>query len=100
MDKPKKEIKQPDFCVIEVSHRCMFQCKMCKYWKTKQDPNEVNLQELCRFVSSLKRFVNTRFEMNISGGEPLLKEGIFDLIEFIANQEFRLSMVTKAYLIT
>lgn len=99
MDKPKRETKRPDFCVIEVSHRCMFQCKMCNYWKTKQDPNEVNLQELYKFVSTLKKFVNTPFEMNISGGEPLLKEGIFELIEFIANQGFRLSMVTNAYLI-
>jgi MoaA/NifB/PqqE/SkfB family radical SAM enzyme len=37
--------------------------------------------------------------MNISGGETLMKKGILDLIEFIANQGFRFSMVTNGYLI-
>lgn len=91
--------KRPDFCVIEVSHRCMFGCKMCNYWKTENSPDEVSVNDLRIFISSLKSFVGMPFEMNISGGEPLLKKGMLDLVEFIAMQGFRFSLVTNAYLI-
>lgn len=99
MDNQEEITKKPDFCVIEVSHKCIFQCKMCNYWRTQDDPGELAIADLYKFVSSLKNFVNTPFEMNISGGEPLLKEGVLDLIEFIAAQKFRFSLVTNAYLI-
>lgn len=99
MDTQKIDMKRPDFCVVEVSHRCMFKCKMCNYWMSKEDPDELELCHLYKFVSSLKEFVGMPFEMNISGGETLMKEGILDLVEFIANQGFRFSMVTNGYLI-
>lgn len=93
------ETESPDFCVIEVSHRCMFNCKMCNYGKSALDPEEIGLADLSKFISSLKKFVNGNFEMNISGGEPLLKDGILDLIEFIAAEGIRFSLVTNGYLI-
>jgi len=92
-------MKLPDFCVIEVSHRCMFKCKMCNYWMSKEEPDELEIQHLYKFISSLKEFVGMPFEMNISGGETLMKKGILDLVEFIANQGFRFSMVTNGYLL-
>jgi MoaA/NifB/PqqE/SkfB family radical SAM enzyme len=93
------KIAKPKFCVIEVSHRCMMRCKMCHYWETKNNRHETSIKELCHFVSSLKNFVDVPFEMNISGGEPFLKKGILDFIEFIARQGFRFSTVSNAYLI-
>ncbi len=92
-------IERPNFCVIEVSHKCMFRCRMCNYWQAKPDSNEVNIEELSKFISSLKKFINTPFEMNISGGETLLKEGIINLVDFIAQQGIRFSLVTNGYLI-
>ncbi len=95
----KDNIKKPSFCVIEVSHKCMFRCKMCNYWKTDSDPEEIKIEELFRFIASLRDFVDTPFEMNISGGEPLLKEGMLDLVEFIAKKGFKFSLVTNGYLL-
>ncbi len=94
-----RDIKRPKFCVIEVSHRCMFKCRMCNYWMSKKDPDELELRHLYKFVSSLKEFAGIPFEMNISGGETLMKEGMLDLVEFIAAQGFRFSMVSNGYLI-
>lgn len=99
VDTQKKQLKLPDFCVLEVSHRCMFKCKMCNYWMSPHDPEELTLQQLYKFISALKEFTGTPFEMNISGGETLAKEGILDLVEFIASQGFRFSLVTNGYLI-
>ena len=95
----EKDMKRPDFCVIEVSHRCMFRCKMCNYWKTAEDPDEISIPQLSRFISSLKSFTVKPFEMNISGGEPLLKKVMLDFIRLIAEQGFRFSLVTNGFLI-
>ncbi len=94
-----EEIEKPDFCVIEVSHRCMFRCKMCNYWQTSNSQVEVDIPTFCRFVDALTNFVHTPFEMNISGGEPLLKEGVLDLVECIAARGFRFSLVTNGFMI-
>jgi len=99
MDAQKGQLKPPDFCVLEVSHRCMFKCKMCNYWMSSEDPDELTSQQLCKFISVLKEFVGVPFEMNISGGETLAKEGILDLVEIIASQGFRFSLVTNGYLL-
>ncbi len=72
---------------------------MCHYWMSKEDPDETNLRHLYKFVSSLKEFVTEPFEMNLSGGETLMKEGVLDLVEFIAGQGFRFSMVSNGFLI-
>ncbi|MBU0503688.1 MAG: radical SAM protein [Candidatus Omnitrophica bacterium] len=77
----------------------MFRCKMCNYWKSEEEPDELEAPHLYKFISSLKEFVGMPFEMNISGGETLMKEGMLDLVEFIADQGFRFSMVTNGYLI-
>lgn len=77
----------------------MFRCKMCNYWMSKEDPDELKPRHLYQFVSSLKEFAGMPFEMNISGGETLMKKGMLDLIEFIAAQGFRFSMVSNGYLI-
>jgi MoaA/NifB/PqqE/SkfB family radical SAM enzyme len=90
---------KPDFCVIEVTHRCMFACQMCNYWQTGVDPEEVTIPQLRNFISSLTDFISSPLEMNISGGEPLLKEGIMDLVEFMGKKGIRFSMVTNGYLI-
>jgi Fe-coproporphyrin III synthase len=99
VDTQATNMKRPDFCVVEVSHRCMFKCKMCNYWMSKTDIEELELRHLYKFISSLKDFVGMPFEMNISGGETLMKRGILDLVEFIAAQGFRFSMVTNGFLI-
>lgn len=97
----RAEIKmdRPDFCVIEVNHRCMLACQMCNYWQSGFDAEEVNVRQLRDFVSSLKDFIPLPFEMNISGGEPLLKEGIMDFVEFVGSEKIRFSMVTNGYLV-
>jgi MoaA/NifB/PqqE/SkfB family radical SAM enzyme len=77
----------------------MFKCKMCNYWKTKEGSEEISTQQLFRFISSLRSFILTPFEMNISGGEPLLKKGMLDFVRFIAEQDFRFSLVTNGFLI-
>ncbi len=96
----KREMKKLNFCVIEVTQRCMFRCKMCHTWKSSCHGNEMSNEELSRFIMELKGLASDSFGINIAGGEPLMRQGIFELIEFIGRQDFPFSsMVTNGFLL-
>ena len=95
-----KLVRKPRFCCWVVNYRCMFRCKMCYIWKMKDDYNaETTMQQKKDFVRSLRGFVNTDFEFHLSGGEPLMSEGILDLVNFISEEGYRSNLVTNGFLI-
>ncbi|MBU1863698.1 MAG: radical SAM protein [Candidatus Omnitrophica bacterium] len=90
---------KPRYCCWVLNYRCMFQCRMCYIWKTAQDKCETTLEEKKRFVDSLVGFVNTDFEFHLSGGEPLVTEGIYDIIRHIYQYGFKINLVTNGWLV-
>ncbi len=92
-------IGDPRFCDIVVSTRCVLQCKMCKAWQCGQDPASLTFENAKKFVRSLSEFVSYPLEINVMGGEPLLKEWCLDLCSFIHEQGFKSIISTNAYLI-
>lgn len=59
---------RPTHAIVAVTYRCNARCVMCDIWKKKGGP-EMAPQDYLRLPSSLK-------EINVSGGEPLLREDI------------------------
>jgi len=57
------------------------------------------MQQKKDFVRSLRGFVDKDFEFHLSGGEPLMSEGILDLVKFISKEGYRTNMVTNGFLI-
>ncbi len=94
-----KDLLNPQVCVLEVLEKCMLRCKMCGNWKCKGTPDELSIDEWKNFIVRLREQLGTQIEINITGGEPLLKEGVLDLIRFTARQGFKVIMVSNAYLI-
>jgi len=93
-------IRKPSFCSMEVVYSCLLKCKMCHMWKNPRPPNELSIQAWKQFITSLKKFAGVDISINITGGEPLLKGNIIDLIQFIAKQGFNdVSMSTNGFLI-
>jgi len=72
---------------------------MCYIWNIHEDRIETTLDEKKRFVSDLEGFVEPDFEFHLSGGEPLLTEGIFDLISHIRQYGYRTNLVTNGWLV-
>lgn len=73
---------------------------MCHIWNTDYDPaQETTMEQKKRLVSSLKGVVEPGFEFHLSGGEPLISEGILELVDFIADQGYKTNLVTNAFLI-
>ncbi len=94
-----KTIRKPNHCSITVLKNCMLKCMMCRNWKHTSNPNETTAAELKRFIDQLRDMSSETMEINFTGGEPLLKEGIIDLIEHCAKAGFKTQLVTSAYLI-
>ncbi|MBN1553286.1 MAG: radical SAM protein [Phycisphaerae bacterium] len=62
----------PTDAVIAVTHRCNARCVMCNVWK-REEPDRLAPEHMRRLPVSLKT-------VNLSGGEPFLRE---DLPEFV-----------------
>jgi MoaA/NifB/PqqE/SkfB family radical SAM enzyme len=69
-------------------------------WKAPRSTNEITIEEWKKFIISLKGLLVDQKELIFSGGEPLLKEGIFDLIRFGTHEGFRTLMPTNGWLVT
>jgi MoaA/NifB/PqqE/SkfB family radical SAM enzyme len=73
---------------------------MCYIWNTNDDKaRESTMEQKKQFVKSLRGLVDPGFEFHLSGGEPLMTEGILDLVNFIANEGYKTNLVTNGFLI-
>lgn len=71
------------FPVIWITNKCNLRCKMCDQWKTDETmlSQELTAQEWYSFIDSVSRMY--AIVITITGGEPLLREDIFDIIKYI-----------------
>lgn len=93
------EIKSPIFCDIAITENCIFKCKICRLWQTVKNPNELSIDEWKNFITSLEQFGSSNIRLHLAGGEPLIKEGILDLIGFANKKGLITVMVTNGFLI-
>jgi AdoMet-dependent heme synthase len=90
----------PSFCDFLITERCNLRCKKCRFWKNGYGlAEEITFEESRDFIISLKDWVKPAFEINLGGGETLLKTSTLDLIRLCAEQGFRTAISTNATLI-
>ena len=93
------KLNSPIFCDINITENCMFKCKMCRLWQTPKNPHELSIEDWKAFIVSLEEFGSSHIRLHFAGGEPLVKDGILDLIAFANNKGFPTVMVTNGFLI-
>ncbi len=98
-EEEKQVIRKPKFGVIEVIRSCPMRCKMCNNWKADPVQGLITADEIKTYISRLADFVNKPFEINLAGGEPLLRKDIFDIIQHIVSYNFTVSLTTCGYLL-
>lgn len=94
----KLNINGPLFCDILISERCNLRCRKCYFWKYGIN-NELEFDEYKKFIISLAGLVKIPFEINLGGGEPLLNNGILELIRLCSDQGLQPAISTNATLI-
>jgi len=99
---PGKDTK-PNFCCFGITDDCILKCQMCYKWKedilVKSDNGMPSVAQWKDAIASLRRITDKGFLINFGGGEPLLMEGLLELVRFAADIGFRTNIATNAYLI-
>ncbi len=75
---------------IIVTYRCPMRCQMCHIWQNPSDPDkEFTARDLEKMPE-----VNLT---NITGGEPLVREDLDEIIEVVARRSKRICISTSGY---
>lgn len=84
----------PPICVqLQVSTRCSTNCVMCHHWTPHGQPVEMGLGNWKKIFTDLSRFgVKTAI---FSGGEPLMREELPELLRSAQSAGLRLGMLTN-----
>lgn len=90
--------KGPIFCDIGITENCLFRCKMCHAWQSPKNDQELSIGEWKDFICALGEFERAP-RLHIAGGEPLLKDGIIDLLGFAHARGVTTVMVSNGFLI-
>jgi len=86
---------KPSGVVINVSDYCPSRCRFCYIWKRQQNPEELKIEDWKRFIWLIREWVERPFKISFTGGEPLLREGIVDLISFAHENDFKTYVTTS-----
>jgi len=66
-------------CNLQVTYRCNFKCRICDFWKVEHLPaDELSLDDVRLIGATLNRLGT--LIISLAGGEPLIREDIFDII--------------------
>ena len=68
---------RPQALSLEVTHDCVARCVMCNIWKIPRDVPNLSVPQWIELLSS-ELFADIR-ELDITGGEPFLRDDLFDL---------------------
>ncbi len=81
----------------EVINTCNARCQTCKDWQSKPDSTILSHSESIELVRQLAKagLVNLTF----TGGEPLLRKDLFEIISFAKSQGLTTELVTNGLLI-
>ncbi len=90
----------PKNIVTELTYNCNHRCLFC-YCPWENDSGykqqELNTQQWLRCFEVLK--ANGAQQITLSGGEPLLREDLFELITYLKKLQFRLAIISNGLLI-
>ena len=95
----KADGRQPPIIVWNCTRKCNLHCVHCYSSAGEQDPDEVLTTEQAKFfISDLADFGVP--VILFSGGEPLLRDDIFELAQFAKEQGLRTALSTNGTLIS
>ena len=82
-----------------VNERCNYRCRYCEYWRLENYKDEMSIEEWHKALLSIKEFVGS-FHIEFSGGEPFIKKGFVDLIEFCHQNNIQWGVTTNGSCLT
>ncbi len=92
----RADFDQAPFTIAwEVTRACAFSCKHCRAdAQHRPDPRELTTEESFRLIDRLAAFGSPI--LIFTGGDPMMRRDLFDLIKYAANKGLRCSLTPTA----
>ncbi|MBU1201535.1 MAG: radical SAM protein [Nanoarchaeota archaeon] len=92
-----KPLAKPHWIYISLLHKCNLKCSMCGVSKILTQ-HQLSLEEVKRIIDEISSW---KFDSRIqlTGGEPLLRKDIFQIIDYSTNAGLTTELVTNGMLI-
>jgi MoaA/NifB/PqqE/SkfB family radical SAM enzyme len=90
----------PNYCCFCLTLKCSTQCKICHIWSQDKDfSRELTIEQWKIILKQLDGWLDKKNDIIITGGEPLLKDGILDFLSLCSHLGYKVSLHTNAFLI-
>lgn len=92
----EERVKRPISFSYNNTERCQSRCITCNGWKTPADvaEKELTLDEWKKILFNMHEWLGN-YQFIISGGEPFLREDIFDMAQFAADMGDTVNVVSN-----
>lgn len=94
----KVDVTKPRRFYGILNERCNLRCQGCHYWRLENYVDEMGPEEWIRVLADIKDFVGS-YHINFSGGEPLLKHGLFDILNYCRDNGILAGMTTNGIIL-
>jgi sulfatase maturation enzyme AslB (radical SAM superfamily) len=93
-----RQLSAPLFAIWEITKKCNLRCKHCLSDSGQRCPDELTTREAKKVIDALE--ANKVFNVSLSGGEPLIRPDIFELLEYSSEKKIGVELLTNGTLIT
>jgi len=87
---------KPIYVKIKVNYGCNLKCEMCKHWRERREP-PISMGRFREIISELAELGCKK--IHFSGGEPLLRPQLPDLVEHATQLGMRVTLTTNGTLV-
>jgi len=92
------KIERPFFGMVEITARCNSRCAYCYCWKTPHNAAEMS-PDMCRVFFPHMVSLGVR-KLILTGGEPLLRDDLEEIIQIAYTNRLHTSIVTNGLTLT
>jgi len=94
----EKPIAKPCWIYLSLSHKCTYSCQMCGVVKILKG-HELRTTDVKRIFDEVSGW-DWDFTIVITGGEPFLRNDIFDILKYAHDLDLNIEVVSNGSLIT
>jgi MoaA/NifB/PqqE/SkfB family radical SAM enzyme len=94
----RKNLNKPTYLCLKISERCNAQCRHCDVWKLGIQSQEMTTAQLQKLLLQLKKWLGP-FSLHITGGEPLLREDLIDILAYSNQHQIFVELLTNGWLL-
>jgi len=90
-------LEAPTFVQLVITHKCNYCCEHCGTSAGKPLKNELNTEEILNLFKEMGN-MGVKY-ISVTGGEPLMRTDLFDILHFAKKQGMKVGFVTHGGLV-